>query len=244
MKDLLTTMSPILVLILMGILIWTLIKDKKTTKIIILTGIISLITLFSVTTLSLNYSKSETIDKNKILDEARKELAKEFPNRVYTPSKSNETNEFTKQSAIDSLTNILNLFYDKDNELSVKERFDKINEDKSKYKEYIKEEALNKLYIIDEYATEEFYTNSILTLLSFSSTLKGESKEDITPLAVNLDTIYFDDYTKSAYIPMTIYTGNGGSISFEMIYKDNEWKLAPYTLVESIILSNQLSEGE
>ena len=73
--------------------------------------------------------------------------------------------------------------------------------------------------------------------------MKNNGNKDLNPLYTDYDNIiYLDKETNTAQIPINIFTGTYGSISFEMVYINNQWRLSPYSLLESVSLSAQINE--
>ena len=91
----------------------------------------------------------------------------------------------------------------------------------------LKEEPKSSLLMID------------LVLLARSKNISDKEIKVRTPI---LDSIYLDKKTGTAYVPMQVYTGQSSFLAFEMQKVDNEWKLNPYSIVNQIQLSNQVSE--
>ena len=80
-------------------------------------------------------------------------------------------------------------------------------------------------------------------LLSFVDLIEKNGNKDIKPLTNDYNNVvYLDENSKTAQVPVNIFTGTSGSISFEMIYIDDEWKLSPYSLLESLSLSSQIQQ--
>ena len=80
-------------------------------------------------------------------------------------------------------------------------------------------------------------------MLALISVIKEQSSDkEIKVRTPILDSIYLDKKTGTAYVPMQVYTGQSSFLAFEMQKVDNEWKLNPYSIVNQIQLSNQVSE--
>ena len=113
-----TLVIGILLSLFVALIIYSIFKSKITNNLLknILIGVIVLLGVISPTFIALTVNSLITPDKvmNKkyeqaFLDNARKELAKEYPNKLYSPNKKIKGNdEFSKQGAIDSLTSLLN----------------------------------------------------------------------------------------------------------------------------------------
>lgn len=221
----------------------TITKGKKILSYITSSLLIVLVTIQSILLFFNSGTKTEIKTSEEVLQEARKDLSKEFPNKVYNPDLNKVTvkQEFTKQSALDSLTEILNLYYDKDNSKSAEERFNFLIESPEKYEEVISKDALSRTHLVDTFATPEMYSNTGTALLNFMGTLLKVNNTDVVqPGTINLDHIYLDEKANSAYVPFNIYTGNGTSVGIQLVFVDGLWKISPYTFVQSVSISNQI----
>ena len=90
---------------------------------------------------------------------------------------------------------------------------------------------------------EDVKRTTIQTLLSFVQQMNKNGNNNLNPIYSDYDNvIYLDEKTNTAQIPVNIFTGTYGSISFEMVYINKQWRLSPYTLLESVSLSAQVSE--
>lgn len=54
--------------------------------------------------------------------------------------------------------------------------------------------------------------------------------------------VYLDQETGIAEVPLLVFNGIDSNFTFTMVYVDDEWKLAPYSLIESIRMSANISE--
>ncbi len=199
--------------------------NKKYFKIILF--IFSILIFAGYNTINLlNYNKSE------------KEIVYKKVN--YKSVKSGEKQEFTKKAAIEG---VISLLKDVQNEnMSVTEQINQIKENKN-INDIIPKNASNRIYLTDFMADDNVKVSTATALLSFVDLIKNNGNKDIKPLTNDYNNVvYLDENSKTAQVPVNIFTGTSGSISFEMIYIDNEWKLAPYSLLESLSLSSQIQQ--
>ena len=90
-------------------------KHGTTVSKVVLTLILVLTTVLSF--FAIKAYSERPIKPAEVIEQAREVLSKEYPDKVYNAT-GNETEEFTKQSAIDTLTKLLNEIVDKDNEIT------------------------------------------------------------------------------------------------------------------------------
>ena len=199
--------------------------NKKYFKIILF--IFSILIFAGYNTINLlNYNKSE------------KEIVYKKVN--YKSVKSGEKQEFTKEAAVEG---VISLLKDVQNEnMSVTEQINQIKENKN-INDIIPKNAFNRIYLTDFMTDDNVKVSTAIALLSFVDLIKNNGNKDIKPLTNDYNNVvYLDENSKTAQVPVNIFTGTSGSISFEMIYIDNEWKLAPYSLLESLSLSSQIQQ--
>lgn len=246
-----TLVIGILLSLFVALIIYSIFKSKITNNLLknILIGVIVLLGVISPTFIALTVNSLITPDKvmNKkyeqaFLDNARKELAKEYPNKLYSPNKKIKGNdEFSKQGAIDSLTKLLNDVRQKQSATEVKERFNNLNKDNSQLTSIVNKTVIDKYYLPDTLNNDNMVVNTSLALLSITSMIPNN---EVTPSIVNLEDVVFDKYSKTAYIPLDIYTGRFSGLSFELVYKDSQWKLNPYSLMRTIQLSDYIISNQ
>ena len=222
----------ILINFIMSMLFFILLTDltlkiinKKYFKIILF--IFSILIFAGYNTINLlNYNKSE------------KEIVYKKVN--YKSVKSGEKQEFTKEAAVEG---VISLLKDVQNEnMSVTEQINQIKENKN-INDIIPKNAFNRIYLTDFMTDDNVKVSTAIALLSFVDLIKNNGNKDIKPLTNDYNNVvYLDENSKTAQVPVNIFTGTSGSISFEMIYIDNEWKLAPYSLLESLSLSSQIQQ--
>lgn len=61
----------------------------------------------------------------------------------------------------------------------------------------------------------------------------------ISPSAFS--TVFLDSQLGVAYVPLDAFTGKQTAFSLQMVWVDGEWKLAPYSLLETVRLSATLA---
>ena len=203
-----------------SILIKSKIKGKKAILSYILVGLITLFSLYL------------TVFENKT-NSANTKIENVLPNRT------DETKEnFSKEGALEAATNMLKSFYvDPSNKLSIDDRIKGIDKDK-KLDNYISDSAKSYLYLKDFMDKEEGYTTSSMAILAIIKNLTEIGNENLNPVSNDTQYVYLDETTRIAQVPLDYYTGVGGAVSMELVYVDGQWKLSPYSLLQSIQLAN------
>lgn len=90
--------------------------------------------------------------------------------------------------------------------------------------------------------SNEMKNNTYQSLITLSTLIKNST--GASTIAPTSDTmwknVYVDAELGTAFVPMAIFAGPSSSFSMEMIYVDGGWKLAPYSLLDSVKLSAKL----
>ena len=208
-----------------SILIKSKIKGKKAILSYILVG---LITLFSLYLTVFNFMLNKPTENK--TNSANTKVENVLPNRT------DETKEnFSKEGALEAATNMLKSFYaDPSNKLSIDDRIKGIDKDK-KLDGYVSDSAKSYLYLKDK---EEGYTTSAMAILAIIKNLIEIGNENLNPVSNDTQYVYLDETTRIAQVPLDYYTGVGGAVSMELVYVDRQWKLSPYSLLQSIQLAN------
>lgn len=157
-------------------------------------------------------------------------------------NRTDETKEnFSKEGALEAATNMLKSYsIDPTNKLSIDDRIKGIDNDK-KIDGYISDSSKSYLYLKDFMDKEEGYTTSSMAILAIIKNLNDIGNKNLDPITSDTQYVYLDETTRIAQIPLDYYTGVGGAVSLEMVYVDGQWKLSPYSLLQSIQLANAKS---
>ena len=220
------------VILLASVTTSVLIKSKIKGKKAILSYItVGLVTLFSLYLTVFNFMLNKPTE-NKI-NSVNTKVENVLPNRT------DETKEnFSKEGALEAATNMLKSFNAvPSNKLSIDDRIKGIDKDK-KLDDYISASAKSYLYLKDFMDKEEGYTTSSMAILAIIKNLTEIGNENLNPVSTDTQYVYLDETTRIAQIPLDYYTGVGGAVSLEMVYVDGQWKLSPYSLLQSIQLAN------
>ena len=211
-----------------SILIKSKIKGKKAILSYITVG---LVTLFSLYLTVFNFMLNKPTENK--TNSANTKVENVLPNRT------DETKEnFSKEGALEAATNMLKSFNaDPSNKLSIEDRIKGIDKDK-KLDDYISDSAKSYLYLKDFMDKEEGYTTSSMAILAIIKNLTEIGNENLNPVSNDTQYVYLDETTRIAQVPLDYFTGVGGAVSMELVYVDGQWKLSPYSLLQSIQLAN------
>lgn len=211
-----------------SILIKSKIKGKKAILSYITVGLVTLFSLY-LTVFNFMLNKPTENKTNSVNTKVENVL----------PNRTDETKEnFSKEGALEAATNMLKSFNaDPSNKLSIEDRIKGIDKDK-KLDNYISDSAKSYLYLKDFMDKEEGYTTSSMAILAIIKNLTEIGNENLNPVSTDTQYVYLDEITRIAQIPLDYYTGVGGAVSLEMVYVDGQWKLSPYSLLQSIQLAN------
>lgn len=204
-------------------------KNKRLFSYII--NIIITIILLIVT--GINFLKDNTTTNN------RNSITSTKATKVVSNRNDSTKENFTKEGALEAATNMLKSFaVDPSNKnKSIDDRMKNIEKD-SKIDGYVTDTAKSYLYLKDFMDKSEGYTSSSMAILAIIKNLDSLGNTNLEPVSNDTQYIYFDKDTRIAQIPLDYYTGIGGAISLEMIYINEKWELSPYSLLQSIQLSN------
>ena len=172
--------------------------------------------------------------------------SKEEKNKTVETKEQVEVKE-TKEEIAKKMEEILKEFEKDpkpDSKRSIDDRVYTLDKSENKVEDVVSDKALSMVHFADAFQTDDrgkrLTTQTMLALISVIKEQSSDKELKVrTPI---LDSIYLDKKTGTAYVPMQVYTGQSSFLAFEMQKVDNEWKLNPYSIVNQIQLSNQVSE--
>lgn len=214
----------------------SLIKHQNKIQVSLL--LIIILQIISVFSLSFNAilleSKNKSLNADKIFEEVEKRIKEEYPDKVYNPGKSsNEVKqEFTKQSAIDSVKEIFTEIKGSDDKDKLKERINKLDSDEKAYKDnnYFPQNVLSKIYLPDTMNNENVQQNTATALLALTALLE-ENTGSIDVKILDMASLVIDEKTNTIFVPLDIFVGRFTGITLQMVFIDEEWKLLPHSLM-------------
>jgi len=168
-------------------------------------------------------------------------INQENKNKKLDKIENNKEQDFNKKEALEALISLLKDI--QNNELGIDKQLELIKNKDNDLNNIVSVESQNWIYLTDFMNNEDVKRTTIQTLLSFVQQMNKNGNNNLNPIYSDYDNIiYLDEKTNTAQIPVNIFTGTYGSISFEMVYINKQWRLSPYTLLESVSLSAQVSE--
>lgn len=236
------------VLIVMLTVLMYLLNSKKLTKIqkhapIVGKGVLTLVVVSTMVMsfISIKYYTERPVKPEEVIEQVREVLSKEYPDKIYNPADLSLGEEFTKKSAIDTLTTLLNKVVDKDNSTAMKDRYDAISKDGSTYADNISPDVISRLYQRDNFDTDELKANMSLALLSITNSLLGNDKE-VTVKATNIENVYLSPETNTARIPLDIYLSHYSGYTIDMVFIDGHWYIDSYSLMSQVDIISYLQK--
>lgn len=159
---------------------------------------------------------------------------------------SGKSSEEDRRDAFEALRNTLTSAGKSKGNLDFETRLTKL--DSGDYSDVDKElldsmrwtDGLDKRKAVKQNAVQGFVTLNYIITESGNRKIEPKSDVDIN------QAIYLDQETGRAFIPISIFLGPSNSMSVEMIYdsESKEWKVDPYSFVESLRLSASLQQSQ
>lgn len=107
----------------------------------------------------------------------------------------------------------------------------------------VPDEMSKGIYLSDSMDSEGARGSTYQSIIALNNLmLKGEDAKPSSEDAWK--SVQLDAENGIAYVPLGVFTGKDVPFTFEMVYVDGEWKLAPFTLLQSIKMSSAISTGD
>lgn len=93
--------------------------------------------------------------------------------------------------------------------------------------------------------SEERQVNAVQTVLTLAEVASQFAENDaIAPISDEAwSLVHVDSTTGVAYVPLEAFTGTQTGYSLTMVYVDDEWKLDPYSLLDSVTLAAMIQNN-
>ena len=216
-------------------------KMKHSRTLNICTLVIVLITMIFTSFYSIKMHLERPVSPDEVIKQAKEVLSKEYPDKIYNADNLSDVEEFTKKSAIDTLTTLLNKVVDSDNTVSIKDRYDAIVKDSSTYIDNISKDVQDRYYQVDNFDTDEMKANVSLALLSITNFILGEDK-NIEVKTINIENVYLSKETNTVRIPLDIYTNHYSCYTIDMVFINNHWYIDTYSLMNQVDIISYLQK--
>lgn len=94
--------------------------------------------------------------------------------------------------------------------------------------------------------SKDMQTNTYQSVVTLATLIQQSNQtETIAPSSDTMwKNVYVDSETGTAFVPLAIYAGPSAGFSFEMVYVDGNWELAPYSLLDAVRLSAKLQQTD
>lgn len=158
-----------------------------------------------------------------------------------TRSVTGKTVDEDREDAVTALTKILNTAHISPDGKEATARLDALDKDDLS----VVDPSLEDLMQFSEDSTPGFKISTYQALITISAVIHSSTiDENISPTREDyLSITYADPEIGSVFVPLNVYVGQGAAFSFEMVYVDGEWKLAPYSLIDAVKLSAMIQES-
>lgn len=150
-----------------------------------------------------------------------------------------------RMEAVKATEDLLNSAYlEFDTEEEYMEAMEKIQTDG--YDAVLPEELSDRIHFVDIFdGNEAAEVVTYQTLLALSAQITMETGEEVS-LQYDEEqvegNVLYDEEVGIAYVPVSAFAKGDVSFSLQMVYVDGEWKLAPYSIIESVQLSASLGQ--
>lgn len=145
-----------------------------------------------------------------------------------------------RKAALTSAQNILNLSLKSPTGSNFQERLKSLDSGDTKV---IDPELVKAIRFKDSFAdSNEMKNNTYQSLITISTLINNSTgSSTVAPTSDTMwKNVYVDTELGTAFVPMGVFAGPSSSFSMEMVYSEGEWKLAPYSLLDSVKLSAKL----
>lgn len=153
-----------------------------------------------------------------------------------------KTADEDRKAALAAATDILNLSGNSPTGTKFDERLNSLDAGDT---EVIDPELTKLIRFQDSFAdSEDMKNNTYQSLITMSTLIMNATGSlEIKPASDTMwKNVHVDSEMGTAFVPLSIYAGPSASFSMEMVYIDGGWKLAPYSLLDSVKLSAQLQK--
>lgn len=181
-----------------------------------------------------NQNKGDTADSGTSHEPEQSRSAGEVPSA-----------DVGRMEAVKATEDLLNSVYlDFDDEEGYMDAMEKIQNEG--YEAVLPDDVSNRIHFVDIFeGNENAEIITYQTLLALSAQVTMATGEEISlqydEMQVEGNVLY-DESVGIAYVPVSAFAKGDVSFSLQMVYVDGEWKLAPYSLIESVQLSASLGQ--
>lgn len=156
---------------------------------------------------------------------------------------SGKTADEDRKDALAVVTDLLNISAESPTGEPFNTRLEKLN---SGDRGVINPKIEENIRFVDTFAeSKDLQTNVYQSLVTFATLIQQTTGQDkIAPLSVDMwKNVHVDSELGTAFVPLAAYAPQSAGFSFEMVYVDGEWKLSPYSIIDSVKLSAKLQLG-
>jgi hypothetical protein len=145
-----------------------------------------------------------------------------------------------RKAALTSAQNILNLSLKSPTGANFQDRLKSLDSGDTKV---VDPELVKAIRFKDSFDdSNEMKNNTYQSLITISTLINNSTgSSTVAPTSDTMwKNVYVDTELGTAFVPMAVFAGPSSSFSMEMVYDGGNWKLAPYSLLDSVKLSAKL----
>lgn len=163
-------------------------------------------------------------------------------------STSNDDKGMTRQSAVSAATKLLQAVQvAPDGKTSEADRLKQLKANTDP-KKILTQDTWDQIHLSDFMSSDKRGPKlTAQALLNVVSSIESDGNKSLTPAKMDYTgVVYLDNTTKTAYVPLNLYTDASTNISLEMVYINGQWKLSPFSLISEIsirLVSNDSIKG-
>lgn len=180
-------------------------------------------------------STQETVESTIVDDKTNVEIEK------VQKSISGKSLEQDKKDALSAAQSILEASAVSPGDKTIKERVEALDEGDTSV---VDPSLTEKIRFVGEFAEDEGLQHTTYQALI---TLSSYTNPDGTVSPISEDIwkqVHVDQEAGIAYVPISAFYGPGASFSIELVYTEDGWKMAPYSLLDIVNLSAILQQKQ
>lgn len=199
---------------------------KKSTKFLLICSSIILIIMIGLTTYFLKTTNKNTQNQKN--------------NQI---TQNVDTND-DKQKALDTITNAMTELATDNTKRNLEERIKALDEKNNTIESVVKDvkKLDDYIHFPTEMSNDLDKRMTIQALMSLAKLMQDGKNEKFLPVAVDKNRMLYDEKTNIIYVPISQFLNVNMYYYLELVKVEDKWKIAPYTLIQSINIANTLQE--
>lgn len=199
---------------------------KKSTKFLLICSSIILIIMIGLTTYFLKTTNKNTQNQKN--------------NQIAQNVDINDD----KQKALDTITNAMTELATDNTKRNLEERIKALDEKNNTIESVVKDvkKLDDYIHFPTEMSNDLDKRMTIQALMSLAKLMQDGKNEKFLPVAVDKNRMLYDEKTNIIYVPISQFLNVNMYYYLELVKVEDKWKIAPYTLIQSINIANTLQE--